>query len=755
MVGFAGSAMPDLRFLAPQIPLVIWDEAETDQRTALAVNCGGTDVSAPVLRLNAQLESGGWRCFLAFATPAGSDGRLVLKDAHEAVLFAADAPFLERDQDTLGSLDLGYMLSGLTDAGRVRLIRFLLHSCRTAFGLSGDATYASNMTRFADELSLQPGSLMPCAFLTRNLVLMSGKTPVSIGLDAKVLVISDDSVEESPVAPFIDTDAGPGEKDRQLLVPIDKSALAKDACIVLTGAAGVAIRRVKTDGHKVEPIVTWLANHKHDAGFYRDYAVQCLTHLGQIDPTAVSAVREIFALRQSPAVGASGNADLQFMPDRAVAAGENLFISGRFSDPHDLIRSVNIRVGDWSTAIDRQTLAAHSASEARADATINDQSVSFVALAAGPCQPPAFGMVQITVQLKSGAVIDGQHLELIDCGRNARQRILSALPATAITDRQVDEVFAPALRAISDSGPGPASPASDVTTIGPRLQYEGASILIPLNRDASVVTTWISAIAAGVVNGLQNELIFVQPAAADLALTERTLGNLHRRFGVCTKLVTMDADLSSHDQVNAAAATATCDRLVLLGETCFPSAENTLHTLLSVLDDGGVGLAGGAVVDPNGTIIHAGFAAPADEYMATPYAGFPAIELMRVAQRRVFACSSDFLALHRTAFEELDGYSQTYFTRAWGDADFSRRLCQSGKSVCFEHRARAIRFQVADRALQTEISLARRIDCRRFMNEWSDDLAGWSQGVKATDEADSPNVLGSASVRAGNARWAA
>jgi hypothetical protein len=509
-----------------------------------------------------------------------------------------------------------------------------------------------------------------------------------------------------------------------MLMAVGKTALSQDAYLILTSTAGVAIRQVRNTGQSLDPIVSWLLHHKPDSPVYRDYALRCLTHLGQVEPSAASAVREIFALDQNRRTDTLNQTDIRLSPDCAISAGDNLFLSGRFSDPHDLIRSVKISLGDWSATIDRQTLSLNSSPSLTADQSSDSQGAQFAVLARGPGRLPVFGTARAELQLKSGTSIELPPLALLHANTSARQKIFDAAIAINVTDRQLSDVIAPALKALADADESLPLLSCDVVKIGPRPKYTGASIIIPLTGDMGLMTTWISAVAAGIVDGRHNELVFVLSRAAGLAPTEQALGNLYRRSGISSTLVAPVEAVSGQDILNASVLSAACDRLVFLGEGCLPCGKNTLPTLLAALkEDAAIGLAGGAVLDPSGSIIHAGYTPPHDDRISAAYAGFPAASLAQITQQQVFACSSELFALDRVDFEQIGGFTSKYLSRAWGDADFSRRIGALGKSLCFDHRARATRFRFTGKVPPFESTLANRIDAWRFSRDWPDDTA--------------------------------
>ena len=168
MVGFVGPDLPELRLLAEKIPLIFWDQGDSRSPGSLTIEGDGAQIAAPILTLSAPLEGGGVRMILAFATPPGMAREIIVKQRDGSVVCSVDAIQPDLAQTGSAHLEPATLLTGLSDTGRVRVIRFLLQTCRTAFGLSADETYVDNIRRLVDELSLRPSVLEPLCLLDKQ-----------------------------------------------------------------------------------------------------------------------------------------------------------------------------------------------------------------------------------------------------------------------------------------------------------------------------------------------------------------------------------------------------------------------------------------------------------------------------------------------------------------------------------------------------------------------------------------------------------
>jgi len=192
-------------------------------------------------------------------------------------------------------------------------------------------------------------------------------------------------------------------------------------------------------------------------------------------------------------------------------------------------------------------------------------------------------------------------------------------------------------------------------------------------------------------------------AAAEGARAVRYSGQFH--FGLMS---TLGVELSSRPT------------LVFLNDDVEPVAPDWLGALLGPLDRQDVGITGGLLLYPEGTVQHAGISVGMRTSPAHPGRGqtcspwWPWLRLTREVAAVTGAC----LAIRRTLWEELDGFDRRFHAN-YNDVDLCLRARRAGYSVVLESRAvlhhreartRAVAVTPAERSL--------------FWSLWARELSG-------------------------------
>lgn len=128
--------------------------------------------------------------------------------------------------------------------------------------------------------------------------------------------------------------------------------------------------------------------------------------------------------------------------------------------------------------------------------------------------------------------------------------------------------------------------------------------------------------------------------------------------------------------------------LVFLNDDVEPIAADWLGALLGPLNQGGVGITGGLLLYPDGTVQHAGIsvgmrtspAHPGRGQMCSPW--WPWLRLTREVAAVTGAC----LAIRRAVWEELDGFDRRFHAN-YNDVDLCLRARRAGYSVVLESGA--------------------------------------------------------------------
>lgn len=758
MVGFVGPGAPEFRLLAGQVPLILWDQGDSSSLGPLTIECGGAQVAAPILTLSAPLDGGGIRIIVAFAVPAGTVEDVIIKQRDGTVVCSVDAFQPEPVHTGPVFLEPATLLSCLSDTGRVRVVRFLLQTCRTAFGLSADKAYIDNIQRLVDELSLRPNVLEPLCLLDKKFVLAAGNLPAPVGENPVAVTIASEAVHETPLPPMIDRPGSSRNNRRMVLLPLHRAAMSEFSRVVVLGSAGVAIRAVKAVGQSLEAAVSWMATHNRLAPPTRDYVLQCLTQLGQNDPGARDAVREVLLMSQATGGDLSGGVKGLVDIDCAIGMSDRLFVGGSIADPHGLVQAIQIVVGNWSAKIDRSAIQTFSTTRTDNKSGVTEAATGFVLLAGGDCPVPQFGTARFSLTLTSRASVKIAQVPLFLAGAEARDAILRAAPVAGVTESLLRESLLPAIDLVQGAIGDGSVRRSDPLGIGAPPENASVSLIVPFGGDLGLTKIWSAALGGGILCDAGIEFIVVAPSDNDFAAAERMLDALHRQYGIASRLVRAAPGMGPRTSFSTGAAAATRYHLLFLDEGCFPADKNSLAMLMSAVDNSQTRrLVGGTLFDPAGSIRRSGFKPPQGDSLGDPYEGFPASQLDSLPDQSVFACSSSFLAVARSDFEAIGGFSNAFLTRDWTDADFCLKARAQGCDVRVEHRSRAVCYNGRKRESDAVHALSSRLDAHRFRRDWQSEITGWSggggDGNAPLSPPDEHQPLSQANV--GNPRWAA
>jgi glycosyltransferase involved in cell wall biosynthesis len=164
------------------------------------------------------------------------------------------------------------------------------------------------------------------------------------------------------------------------------------------------------------------------------------------------------------------------------------------------------------------------------------------------------------------------------------------------------------------------------------------------------------------------------------------------------------------EMANFAVRAATTDRIILLRETLRAPDAGWLEALLEMLEVPGIGIAGGRLESPDGTLLHAGialggpnllnFITPANDAQANT----PAIRNFSVL------CGS-MLAFRRATYDLAGGFDES-FAADYGDLDFCLKIGEAGLRVVYTPHARMLRPD-SHAAPPTDS-----LDARRFARKW-------------------------------------
>lgn len=730
--------------LSTYVVMLVWEDPQRAAHRRIAIELGGAEVQPPIARVTLPVEGGGRRTLIAFRPQAGKlgaadndDGSIRILHRDGSVLAAIDG---ERGGAGDGEFDPFHLLDRLEGTGKVRLARFLLEPVRTVFRLDADPFYVVNMRHLIDALSPAPGPLVPCASVGSDLILCEAGVPQAIAPLQTAVTVGPRRIARAPFQPLPD-DSRPGRRGfTPAWLMLRADAVAADRTVVIFGKGGFAIRQPARRGASPPSLLERRPGAPGPTPAARRYVLDCLGHVAEHDAACAALAREIAAFA-SPGSGSPSAPPVSLTVTSCVATGAGLFLAGKLSDRHGLVRGIAVRGAGFDADLPLDQLACLSGDARRSD------GLGFVALAAMAGRAPRPNHFQCLLRLHSGAVVEGCTAPALDHGAAARAAILAALPATAVNASVIDRIVGPALEGVAAGAPD--RPA-DVTSFGAPCANPAASLIVPFGRERALLLARAGALYAA---ASAFELIHVLDRPAARAGAEHSLAGLWKTFGLPGRLVCLSPAGDPATSMAQAASLARAERLVFLSEWAIPASGEALRPLLDVFDEiPEVGLSGARVLGADGSIRGAGLELAMDAAgmlsLDSPDRGLPGDFPAARNSRNVFAVADAALAIRRDLFDAVDGFAGGYATADWRAADLAGRVRAAGAQVRYVPSAIVTDF--ADRAAPRN-AVALRADGWRFARVWSSRLADWT----VAPASGSSDQLAAAPAGTDAARWAA
>jgi hypothetical protein len=273
-----------------------------------------------------------------------------------------------------------------------------------------------------------------------------------------------------------------------------------------------------------------------------------------------------------------------------------------------------------------------------------------------------------------------------------------------------------------------------------------ATVILPLGRRRALLLARAGAFCND-PSLAEFEFLHVLDRPAARAGAERARAARGANFGLASRLVCLPAGDEPVDPFAAAASVAESDTLVFLGEGVVTDRPGALAAFAGALNGKrDAGLCGGRILNADGSIRCAGLDLLANEdgslALEAAFAGFPRDFPQASVPRPVFAVSCQAFAMRRSALAAVGGFSPSYMTAAWRDADFCTRVIDAGLHIAYEPRATAIDFSTV-RASGLGRDVAARSDAWCFARRWSARIAGWAdpgavEDARMQQAADAP-----------------
>lgn len=700
--------------LTPQVVLLAWDQEPADTTRPSRVEIGGKVVAAPVARLETLTDNGKVRHMLVIGWPLHEpisglrllDGDATRRPFGEATTNGAPA----------AEFEVATLFERLPDSSRVRVVMFLIETCRTIFRLDGDAAFAATMRELVEHVFASQGVIRSCASIKDDLVLLETRVPYDLGSLTSAIVIAQASLRRVPFPPHVDVKDSVRSGASAYLVS-HAVAAGTEATVVLIGKAGIAARCWSVPRVAAPSIIEFLARSSGDRTGTADYVFECLSNLAPTDETAAALAHEVRAVASGARAPSPKNVAVDMRCCVATPAG--LFLAGRLFDRSGIVRAIEFRGTRFESQIAIEDLEC-----IREDAGMRG-AMDFVALAKSTEGPPATGLYHMSLRLASGSVVGRSVIAAAASGIEARAEILRSLPRN-VAHKLIERVIGPAVLGVSARRSRRPARRREIIDFGTAPTTPRASLIMPLGRDRAALVAKAGGFFLDPT--LRDvELIFVLDRAAARAGAERALASLWSAFGLPSKLVLIPSSDHRMEAMANGISVSQSDTILLLDDGVIPERPGWAESLVDGLQaHAKVGLCGGRLLSGDGSIRSAGFALIDNEEsigLEAEFSGFPReFPAAAIGQRRI-GVSLAICALRRAALDEVDGFTPDYLTEAWNDADFCARLRQASWDVGYAHDATAICFAESHHPTGLGSDNAARVDAWCFVQRWATNVA--------------------------------
>lgn len=661
-------SVPTLHALAGTVVLALW---ESDDAGGKAVpKAGGQSVPAPVVALTLPLSWGGSRTLVAFRRPPsveeidfrGLDGRIVAACAWPG---------------SLTRLPAASLLDGLRAGDQVRAMRFLLQTCRAAFGLGNHAGFVQLCKDAVALVAPTPTALDASLTIADGLVLCQGRLSAGFGTVGDVIVVSDRGVRHNDHLPDV-TASG------KLRLVLNKDRDDGAVRVVLLGQDSLACRGADL-GEANLKLMRWLETAKPTPE-QREYVAACLARAATTNPAAAAALREMQLLFPLPKAGVTARGKpVGGEIELAVShhAG-GLFVAGWLHDPHDLIEGITaisatgrrIPVSAPLHRFPRTDVAQHYGTDGR--------TAGFAGFVALPGEAAPSFQHRFELALRSGELLHLVAPQQPATAAEARNAVLGTVPAQHLTDQALAEVVGPPA-AILHARHMTTRQAPEVIEFGTQVARPAVSVVIPLYKVLDFLRFQLGAFAVDPAMA-EAELIFVLDSPEQRGQVEHLLRGLHALYAMPMRLVVMSANFGFAAASNAGAALARGRHVLFLNSDVVPDRNGWLPVLRQALEaDARLAAVGPKLLFDDDSLQHAGLSFARDFQGAWHnihfYKGLPRDFAPACEARLVPGVTGACLLVRRSLIERLGGFSEDYIIGDYEDSDLCLRLRQAGFEI--------------------------------------------------------------------------
>ncbi|HYM33350.1 MAG TPA: glycosyltransferase [Candidatus Cybelea sp.] len=724
---------PQTFALGSDVVLVAWDAPErTSSLPTFSVDGAAPEKRRAVLRI--ALGEGLQRNLAAVQFPGRDGGTLRIEGLESGALslrFGAEA-----------MQSPAILLDGLDEAGRSRLIDFVLGICRGTFRL-GDRPAFADLCRDLTRAAANDGTVE----FEANGHLSSGHllyiaTAPHIGDVTAVYAVDGRQVVETRFRPIVAS----GEKYAPRMALAAPAWIGSPAVdVVLIGARGVSLARFQAASDV--PSVASLAERGSLEGAVRHYALRCLGAIGDEQAHAAGKILQVLApeaVRELAKPKHPVGAALEL----TLSCGEaGVFARGWIRDPHGLVLDAELISPFGSHRLSRSwhRVERPDLEKAWGKSIRKTPQPGFVSCA--PIDEP-FPVLQHRLHLiTAGGPIETVPPVKVLTDTEARDAVLSSVAPSSLNEDVMTAVVGPAARVLHRRVMA-SQAAPEVVEIGRVPANPDLSIIIPLYRQLGFLRLQTGALALDpdIRNGA--EILYVLDSPDQRAEVEHLLRGLSVSTGLGFRLVVMSANFGFAAANNTGVRSARGRTLMLLNSDAIPIEPGWLRPLQAALTmrEAGrdIGAVGPKLLFDDGSLQHAGLTFERDLegrwYNTHFFKGYPRDWPSANVPRVVPGVTGAAMLMPRGVYEKLGGFCEDYIVGDYEDSDLCLRLRAAGYGIRYEPRAELYHFERRSIELSPAyVGTAASVYNRQLHGErWSDAMedlvARFGTGDPVTDE---------------------
>jgi O-antigen biosynthesis protein len=659
-------AIPTFFTIAGASALAVWEGEKVEAKALPQI--AGRPLPAPILSLSLATSWGATRVLSAFRRP--EDAAEIAFVTAEGTTIAA-APWPARPPRVTAAA----LLAGLQPAEQVRALRFLLQSCRAAFGLGGHPYFVQLCREAANQLAPVPAAMTAEVAITGELVLCEGRLPARFGRVRDVIVLGQATVRRNGHQPAETADGA-------LRLALEADPLDLELGLVLFGEQSFACRTVDLSRTRTR-LLPWLEKTQPSHEL-REYLASCLARTeGAANQAALREMQLLFPLAKAGVT--TKNKPLGGEVELALSHGVGgLYVAGWLHDPHELVEAVTA-----ISATGRRTrLSANWHRFPRPDVGRHygdaDDCRGFASFMPGGAETAISYQHRFELALRSGEVLHLAAPPQAFQASEARNAVLGSIPPTHLSEAALVEAIAPAAASLHARHlAGKTAPS--VIDFGRPPARPAVSIIVPLYRVLDFLRFQIAAFAVDPAMA-DAELIYVLDSPEQKAELEHLLHGLHALYALPIRLLVMPGNYGFAAASNAGATVARGAALLFLNSDVIPTAPGWLPALLGALQaDSRLAAVGPKLLFDDGSLQHAGLYFSRDLlgkwYNRHYHKGLPRDFAPACVDRRVPAVTGACLLVRRSLIEELGGFSEDYIIGDYEDSDLCLRLRHAGHEI--------------------------------------------------------------------------